>query len=143
MLMVVSRKDETISTQKAIDYFSSLHHKDSKLLIYTSSDHVYIDTRISNRPARYPELHINHISHIAIPFSPANPHYGQHGDFKYASHIDTKGITYGAYNNIEVSAYELLCKLKLVKKKHQSLTYNPDFNFMTEEIVKFILRDSV
>lgn len=143
MLMVVSRKDETISSQKAIEYFSSLHHKESKLLIYTSSDHSYSDIRISNRQARYPELHINHISHIAIPFSPANPHYGQHGDFKYASHIDAKEVTYGAYNNIETSAYDLLYKLKLVKKKHQSLTYNPDFNFMTEEIVKFILRDSV
>lgn len=142
VFMTVSREDETISSHTAVDFFTSLHNQNNKLLLYTSYDHVYPDARILTRASQYPNLHINHLSHVGIPFSPNNHHYGQHGDYIYASHIDSDLYTYGAYNRIEENTFDLLYKLKLVKQKRRQLTYNPDFEFMTEMLTKFIIQTS-
>jgi hypothetical protein len=140
IFMAVSHEDETISSHKAIDFFSSFKNEQSQLLLYTTSPHASPDSRIVTRETAYPELHIKHFSHVSIPFAPHNPHYGQKGDYAYASHTSTNGMTYGAYNRIEVNMYDLLNKFKLIKAKHRELTYNPDFDFMVEKITRFILR---
>lgn len=138
LFMVMSREDETISSDTAIDFFSTLHHENNKLLLYTSYHHRYPDPRILARQTQYPDLHINHFSHMAIPFAPNNSHYGQAGDYAYASHINPE-FAYGAYNRIEEKAYEVLHKYGLVKLRRRALTYNPDFDFMAEKITRFIL----
>lgn len=141
IFMVMSREDETISSDTAVDFFLKFHHQESQLLLYTSYHHTYSDTRILPRQTEYPDLHINHLSHIGIPFAPSNFHYGQQGDYSYASHIDSKFI-YGAYNHIEERAYEMLYKYGFVKYKRRTLTYNPDFDFMTRKITNFILNNN-
>jgi esterase/lipase len=142
IFMAVSREDETISSHTAIDFFSSLHHPKSKLLLYSSCDHRYPDARILIRQTSYPELSINHFSHVSIPFAPNNPHYGQHGDYFYASRINSKDSIYGAYNRVEITIYNALFKLGIFKQKRNELTYNPDFAFTVDEIEKFILQAS-
>lgn len=139
VFMVISREDETISSCMAIDFFSSLKHRDSQLLLYTSSHHTYADPRILTRKATYSPLNIQHFSHVSIPFSPQNPHYGQQGDYLYASHIHSNEFIFGAYSYIGMSYYKWLHQLKLTKKRRRELTYNPDFEFMADKIVKFIL----
>jgi esterase/lipase len=138
VFMAVSREDETISSHRAIDFFSSLRNQDSKLLLYTSTRHAYPDKRILTRESAYPHLNVKHFSHVSIPFSPENVHYGQHGDYRYASHLDSKNIIFGAYNRIESDTYNLFHKMKLIKHERRELTYNPDFNFMTDQIIQFI-----
>lgn len=138
LFMSVSREDETISSHTAIDFFSSTNHPKSKLLFYTSHDRYHPDTRIITRRTHYPELRIKHLSHVAMPFAPTNFHYGQYGDFPLASHIDTHNCIYGAYNPFEENAYRIFFSLKLFKKLRRELTYNPDFNFMSESIIDFI-----
>lgn len=138
VLMAVSREDETISSHKAIDFFSSLRNQDSKLLLYTSGSVSYPDKRILPRPSVYPELNVKHFSHVSIPFAPDNPHYGQQGDYPFASHLNTKNTIFGAYNRIEADAYEFLYKMKLTQYVRRELTYNPDFKFMTEQMIQFI-----
>lgn len=137
IFMAVSREDETISSDRAIDFFSHFHNQESKLLLYTSMDHIYPDTRIVTRLTQYPDLHIHHFSHISIPFSPNNIYYGQKGNYPYASHIGN-GYNYGAYSNVETDICEQLHKLKLIKNPRRKLTYNPDFNYMAEQITQFI-----
>lgn len=139
VFMAVSHEDETISSHSAIDFFSSLKNQHNTLLLYTSYNHTYPDLRILTRQTNKPDLYIRHFSHVSIPFAPTNPHYGQNGDYAYASHADANGVIFGAYNRLEVNLYEFLHKLKLIKNKRQELTYNPDFDFMAEKIVKFIL----
>lgn len=141
ILMITTREDETICSQEAIHFFSRMSHPDSKLLLYTSRNHTYKDSRIITRNSQYPNLNIQSLSHISIPFSPTNLHYGEHGDYPYASHYK-KECEYGAFNKIEMDTYDLLYKLKLAKKMRRSLTYNPDFDFMAEQIKQFILRQS-
>lgn len=139
VLMIVSREDETISSHTAVDFFTTLPNEENKLLLYTAFDRRYPDTRISPRLTHYPDLNINHFSHVAIPFAPDNAHYGQHGDFMYASKINEPEFIYGAYNRIEENSFQLLYKLGLVKHKRMQLTYNPDFDYMANTISQFIL----
>lgn len=137
IFMAVSREDETISSHRAIDFFSGFHNQESKLLLYTSIDHAYPDPRIITRVTKNADLNINHFSHVSIPFAPGNHHYGQHGDYQYASHINNE-IVYGAYNRMEADIFDQLYKLKLCNNRHRQLTYNPDFNHMADQITKFI-----
>lgn len=139
LFMAVSREDETISSHSAIDFFINLPNKENKLLLYTSVDHPYPDQRIVTRQTCCPELGIKHFSHVSIPFAPDNPHYGPNGDYVYASRAKTKNVIYGAYNRIEVNASDLLHKLNLLRKRRCELTFNPDFEFMSEMISNFIL----
>ncbi len=142
IFMVVSHEDETISSHKAIDFFSNLHNQASQLLLYTAYDHAYPDSRIITRNSCYPDLRIIHFSHVSIPFAPNNTHYGQQGDYAFAAHADSNGSIFGAYNHIEVEMYDFLKKMKIIKHKRHELTYNPDFNFMAEKIVQFIKNSS-
>lgn len=136
--MIVSREDETISSHRAIDFFTSLHNQDSRLLLYTSVDHRYPDPRIVTRLTHYPAFRIKHYAHVALPFSPNNPHYGEQGDYQYSAHPHTPEVLYGAYNRIESRLFDFLYGVGLTKYRRRELTYNPDFDYMATEIVKFV-----
>lgn len=139
MLMAVSREDETISSRAAIQFFTNSTHSDSQLLLYTSKDYSHTDERIEIRKSNYEKLKIYHLSHTALPFAPGNPHYGQHGDYPLASHIGLKEFVFGAYNDVEISFYDLLTKLGIIRYQRRDLTYNPDFDFLAERVLQFIL----
>lgn len=142
ILMVLSIADETISPHQAVKYFSNMTHASSQLLLYTSCKHAYTDQRILSRSGCYPKDHINSISHIAIPFAPDNFHYGQQGDYHNASYPGRNHVTYGAYNRLEVKAWEKLQKLGLTKTARRELTYNPDFEYMADTVANFIFAKS-
>ena len=139
--MVVSREDETISSHRAIDFFVNQHNQDSRLLLYTSIDHRYPDPRIITRLTHYPKLRINHCSHVSIPFSSLNPHYGVSGDYQYASHPQSKEVIYGAYNRFEEKLFDILYALRITKHERRELTYNPDFEFMSSQIADFMIKN--
>lgn len=138
LFVVVSREDQTISSNTAVDFFHRTHHPDSRLLLYSAWDHRYPDARIIARKTDYANLRIQHFSHVAIPFSPDNTHYGQQGDFTLASRTQNENCIYGAYNPIEIKVCNLLSKLGLIKFKRQELSYNPDFDFMAAQIKQFV-----
>ncbi len=138
MFMVLTREDETVSSAKAIEYFSRFQHPESKLLLYASNDKPQSDKRIMTRISAMPELKIRNFSHVSLPYQPDNMHYGKQGDYPYAAHPD-KHI-YGAYNHAETSFSEKLYEWKIIDNDYRTLTYNPDFAFMADEITKFILR---
>ncbi len=139
ILMVMSNDDETISSHSALNYFCSLNEPNSKLLLYTTSNRTHTDKRIETRKSSYPELHIKNFSHVTVPFAADNKHYGQHGDYSYASHLNTTQYLYGAYNRLEEKIYNQLYQFKLIKHKHRELTYNPDFDYMIKQIIDFII----
>ena len=141
LFMIMSQEDETISSKRAIDFFINQHNKESKILLYTAHDHDFQEARISTRKSYYPNLNIKNFSHVSIPFSTHNSHYGQHGDYEKASHNETRYL-YGAYNRLEEKFYEKLFKLGLIKQERRELSYNPDFDFMANKIAEFILDKS-
>ncbi len=138
--MSVSDDDEVISSRAAVQFFQSQSHPASRLLLYTTKPRreYDIDSRIIQRTSSYPALHIRHFSHVAMPFAPDNMHYGQHGDYVAASHPEAKDYIYGAYNFLTREWYENLYQLNLVQKKRGELTYNPDFDWMAEQVIRFV-----
>lgn len=140
LFIIASREDDTISCVKAIKFFSQLSHPESQLLLYCKLVQTFKDSRVLVRPTHYPDLNISQFSHVSIPFSPQNSHYGQNGDFILASRSDN--TIYGAYNRIESRAGDFLYRLGLLKTMHHELTYNPDFDFMIEKIIHFIKKES-
>ncbi|OGT34942.1 MAG: hypothetical protein A3F11_06220 [Gammaproteobacteria bacterium RIFCSPHIGHO2_12_FULL_37_14] len=140
VFIAASREDETISSQKAIDFFSRLPNQNNKLLLYTSSDHRYPDQRILTRRIQNQKNHINHFSHVSIPFAPNNSHYGEYGDYFHTSRLHSNQYVFGAYNRLEIQFFDILYDLGIVRKKRRELTYNPDFDFMVEKISDFILK---
>jgi esterase/lipase len=138
LLMVVSKEDETISSQAAIRFFLRFPQQNNRLIVYTHGTNTYTDSRITVRNGYHPDLHINHLSHVCIPFAPDNAHYGQSGDYIHASRLTNHDCLYGAYNRIETNIYDLLYCLKISKQRRRELTFNPDFEFMADAIVHFI-----
>lgn len=137
VFMCLTEQDETISSSAAIRFFSSLPQKENQLLLYTSDKKPknYDDNRIIRRTACYPDLHVNHFSHTCIPFSRRNHHYGLNGDYLN----NEKNTVYGAYNRLNVQTQNLLYYLGLAHQKKCELTFNPDFDFMSEQLIQFIL----
>lgn len=138
MMMVMSLDDETVSPHAALRYFTRNATDDSRFMLYTTEKKHHTDERILLRNPAYPKWHIKQMSHIALPFAPENPHYGQQGDYPNHSDPHASRTIYGAYNNFETRIYDRLYKLGMVKKRRATLTYNPDFDYMAERIVEFI-----
>jgi esterase/lipase len=135
--MILSREDETISSHEAIDFFSAMHHSQSKMLLYTAAARSYPDARIETRSSVNNELNVVNLSHTALLYSADNSHYGQQGDYKYASHLH-EGNIYGAYNRIETNAFDLMKKYGLAQHPRRLITYNPDFHYLANSISAFI-----
>jgi len=141
LFIITTRNDETISTDAAIALFKTNDKPQNKLLLYTTQFHYPDDARIIERNSYLPEQNIVHFSHRSLPFSKNNSHYGIHGDYSLASH-PKKNIQYGAYIGLLGVYYNVLHSLYLTDKIRQELTYNPDFDFMSKELVDFIKHSS-
>lgn len=139
LFIVMSKEDETVSAQAALDFFSLTDHPHNQFLLYVKHKLHLPDERIIQRITHYQDLNIEHFSHVSLPFSPDNTHYGKQGDYPYATHVTHDNeFVYGAYNHIETQAHEFLYHFGLSKKRCRELTYNPDFDFMIKKIVGFI-----
>lgn len=138
ILTFMSHDDETVSTHAALRFFANQPNEANRFVLYSARNHAHATKNIEVRSSVYPQLNIRRISHIAIPFSATNSHYGQNGDYFERSHLDHLEKIYGAYNRVEIKLYEKLHRLRLLKSQRHTLTYNPDFDYMAESIVRFI-----
>ena len=142
VFMIANAQDEIVSTKAAVQYFhEQLFGEKNRLLLYTSKETPTHDPRITYRSSFYPELLIRNFSHVCLPISPLNDHYGKNGDYLYASHPDAIS-SYGAMNRIEEQCYRWLYRHGLIKIPKKELTYNPDFTFLAEQIVQFIINST-
>lgn len=139
LFFALSQDDKIVCAETIINYFHQHTNPKSRLLLYSNQTTLFNDSRIVIRPAAYPDLNIKNFSHITIPIDPNNLHYGKNGDFRDASHVETKSnIVFGEYNRIELIINKLLCQFNLTKISYQRLTFNPDFYFLTQSINQFI-----
>lgn len=139
VLCVLSEDDVTIASKKTIEYFRQFPNSNNRMILYSNKTSCYQDSRILIRPAAYPAMRIENISHICIAFSPNNRHYGIQGDYCEASHIDENdNVIYTEANRDTLFFDDLLFKLKLSKKQYSRITFNPDFDFMIQSIREFL-----
>jgi esterase/lipase len=136
---IVSLADSTVSATASIKYFQQYHQANSRIMIYAKQDKHKNDPATTVRTSVYPELRIQEFSHIAIPVAPDNLHYGKHGDYINASHVEeNNGTIYTGLNKFENMIHAFFYKYKMTSIKRQRLSFNPDFEFMMAEIEKFI-----
>jgi len=123
--IVVSQEDTTIRPKPVLRYFKYNHNPRSYLRIYSKTK--------PKSPRPTPRIEIIHsslldpqvldISHISIPVSPADPYYGRQG--KQKGTLPEKAL-FG-----ENSKYNL-------RQQHfYRLSYNPDFEEMTNKLREF------
>lgn len=139
LLMILSADDETISSQAAMAFFAQLKHERNRMLLYSSVKRNDKNKNIISRLSHYPDKRIEHLSHVGMPYSSLNEHYGENGDYLYASHANEVEVTFGAYNRIDENTHDWLLKVGMTKKQRRPLTYNPDFHYMADTIKEFIL----
>lgn len=139
MLTVMSQYDETVSSATALKFFASQQNDKNKFLLYTKKNPQPADYRIEARSISCPDLRINHLSHISLPFSPENSHYGARGDQYGYDYQTTNSVVYGAYNRVEIMLYDKLYQFKLLKNRRMTLSYNPDFDYMANAILEWVL----
>lgn len=137
LYMVLTDDDETISTSRGLRIFKQNQHRLSKLLIYARGKKTSTDPKIIVRNSYFPNDNIDNFSHRSLLFAPDNHHYGRMGDFINASRTQ-KNTFYGGYIGILGRLYSLLNLLHLTSTLRCELTYNPDFDFLSSELIQFV-----
>lgn len=140
VLMVLTQNDRTISSQAALNYFLKKASSDSKTIFYSPEKITLSDSRIEIRPTGYSDINIIDFSHVAIPVSPENFHYGKKGDYLYSSRVEDnihaeEKILYDTSNNVKNNLYY---RFKMQRNLRQRLTFNPDFDYLCEAISSFV-----
>lgn len=139
IFLVATEDDPIVSTHASLRYFQKTINPNNRFLLYSGNHPHYEDKRIIIRNSSYQELHIQNFSHVSLPISPNNFHYGRKGDYPLASHVDDdQEHLYCAMSTPEKLIYNLLYDRKILKLKHQRLSFNPDFDFLAEEMKRFI-----
>lgn len=124
--------DEVIQATGVINFFANTTNPRNQMLFYANNNPEFKDKRIIHQESAYPEEKILDLSHLALPISPENPHYGIHGDYQdfllYPNQKPPAGTVYLGPRN------------RKLLKKHiiQRITFNPDFMGMTRAIDKFL-----
>lgn len=138
LFMAVVFDDKIICSRASIQFFLRTTHQQNRMIIYSNKKLSQQDPRIIERPCTYPEMNIVNFSHLSLPISPDNPHYGKNGDYPEASHIDINKYLYDAQTPLDEKFYDFLYRLKLTKLIHRRLTFNPDLDFLMDGIDRFI-----
>lgn len=139
LFFVTSQEDAIVCPQTILRFFMKNQNSHSRLLLYTNRLNRLSDTRIETRPSAYPKQYIVNFSHVAMTYSPENPHYGKYGDYKYASHVEeNNNVVYGEFlrNHLFYNKWKL--KFGLTQAREERLTFNPDFDYMCEQIEQFV-----
>lgn len=139
LFFLLSEDDKTVCAATVIDYFKQHTHPQSRLLLYTNKNTCYDDQRIIPRNSAYPHLNIVNFSHTCLPISPNNQHYGKQGDYAYASRItDSNNVIFGEFLRNEIDFNALMMKCGIARLAKQRLTFNPDYDHMSNSMHDFI-----
>jgi len=131
LLFALSKEDNTVSSRATLDYFEQQPHPKNHLILYTNKTKTKINNpRITLRSSIYSEKYISGFSHLALPISPNNLHYGEKNN--------ANKTLYGEFNPFQIYINEFLFKLKLSQYHYQRLLFNPDFDFLLKSINQFI-----
>lgn len=140
MLMVVSEDDTTVDSFAAVDFFDRHGNEKSQLITYQrgAENHCIEKERYCFRRSSFPERQMISFSHIALPISPENFHYGEDASYYYCSHYRNKP------DKLKVCLSSAKGSIPFAETNYDPAvvvrrsTYNPDFLFMLEKIHAFI-----
>lgn len=130
---VMTEHDEVIRAKSLLKLFQTRASSASELIYYSPHGKFFSDSRVTWRSSQREEQHIVDFSHVALPIAPSHFHYGVHGDFQQVlmQELLKRNKTpckYGSLKNINLSSRDSLVRL----------TYNPDFDYMTQRMDEFL-----
>ncbi|MCE3238396.1 MAG: Thermostable monoacylglycerol lipase [Gammaproteobacteria bacterium] len=130
LLFALSQEDNTVCSRTTLSYFKQQLHPKNHLILYSNTQTKNNNPCITLRSSIYPEKYIRGFSHLALPISPNNLHYGEKNNSDHTA--------YGEFNPLQISFNAFLFKLKLSQYYYRRLMFNPDFDFLLQSIDQFI-----
>lgn len=132
IFIAMSSDDETVRADVALEFFSKTKSDKNRFVLYSNDMQTYSDERIQVLPSAVPEQNILDMSHIAVPSSPSNHHYGRNADYQESLMEPHKqpmdnSIYYGAATPENERTYRM-----------RRLTYNPFFDQLMQSIDQFV-----
>lgn len=160
VLMVATADDTTVDAEAARQFFCQASKAERKVLIWYQSIDPAVNTRIAQTAdlqcdniievplaGMKEELKTVNISHLAIPMSPADPHYGLHGTYRHCrryaeSPADLAACRDNKEDNVfgEKNVPELPAELKPAYRTLRRGTFNPFYEQL--EAILFCFTDA-
>lgn len=140
MFVALSADDATSDSAETLAYFRSQSNPASVLILYANGQPAVGDARIRVAPAARPEEGILEHSHISIAVAPENAHYGRLGDYRNCKHYLDDPKAWSACKTANPIARGERGTDKPKGTIFARLTYNPDFEHLTQELDQFLGR---
>lgn len=140
LLMVLSADDETIDTPTALNFFKQQHHPCNQCILYTNQYVLHHNAPIECVHAAVPADRIMNISHVALPISPMNSHYGVQGSFTQWRDASIRGtsVAFGAINDAKLLWQQTTPSALRATSTLRRLLYNPHFTHLLTKISIFL-----
>ena len=139
VFVVASEQDTTINTEETVQFFHNRTDEQSEMLLYASQDLQTGDSRIEVRNSANVKDEILSQSHISIPNSPENPHYGKSGDYFNCLHYsDDLKLSHCLDQNNSDVLYGEITDGNTAQGIVRRISWNPDYEYMVDRIDQFI-----
>lgn len=132
---VSTKDDETISHEKAVNFFIKQTHSLNRGIIYSTDLDTNLPSSLKCRTSHYPQDNILDFSHTSLAISAEHPHYGKKGDYADFSHYSPTKRMEATHRTIY---YGSTSRKNLRKYFIQRLSYNPDFDYLAADIEHFL-----
>lgn len=141
-ILIMTEHDSVVDAGYIADTFHArFHHPDSRLIWYgTTPQAAESDQRIIVRPDYLPEQRISQFSHMGLLFSPGNPMYGRNGARRFCSNGLSEQDRERCMRSPETEIWYADWGYQEEGKLHARLTFNPYFEWQSEQIVRVLTR---
>ena len=134
MLTVLTESDEVVCVKKVLNFFKNTKGDNNQLIYYGNGNPLQGDQRVIVRSGALLNDHIIDLSHVCMPVSPNNAHYGRDGEYDYYLHY---------FNRLNLVGNEVVFKGAIHRNNLQyyplmRVQYNPDFDFMVGRMGDFV-----
>lgn len=137
LFVAVSERDATLSSAASLAWFD--RQSGPRQMLYYASGQPQVPEFVKCIPTRFPEQRIRSFAHTSLIHSPANPHYGARGSYRFCTHYYR--LDRWKYERCKAGEEDCLGEMfdessdcPIIRR----LTYNPLFEEMLGEIHDFM-----
>lgn len=137
IFIAMSRDDETVRPEAALVFFASTYNHNNRFILYSNERERFNDPRIQVTKSALPEKDILDLSHVSLPISASNPHYGVEGDYQ------TRLCEPAETNHDSTIYLGALSPENVRQHRIKRIMYNPFYDDMLKQIDAFITETSL
>lgn len=135
--LVSTADDETISHEKAVNFFLQQPHPLNRGIIYSRESQQENLSSLVYRQSCYSHENILDFSHVSLAIGPDHFHYGKNTDFADFTHYRNSKKLKKKPSHIPVQRASISSK-NLKNHYVQRLSFNPDFDYLIADIDRFL-----